>query len=82
MSNLLDLIRKERLRRSGGDEDFLVVFLRCFSENIIPRSRVGNTMLEQAPGEAFEDFKTRAIATAKAAGANYVVINVPEPLSL
>jgi hypothetical protein len=79
---LLDLIRGEQCRRTGPEGEMLVVLLRNFTQEIVPHTRVGNALLEMAPDEPFEMFQARAVAAAKASGANFVAINVPDSMPI
>jgi hypothetical protein len=70
------------LARPSGIGGKLVVLLRNFSEEIVPHTRVGGVLIEMAPDEPFETFEGRAVAAAKAAGINFVAINVPDLLPI
>jgi hypothetical protein len=85
VGKLLDLIRGERHRRTGSsDGEFMVIFVNNFSGDIVPYARLvgGGALIEMAADEPFEVFKERAVAAAKAQGANFVAINVPAPLTI
>jgi hypothetical protein len=80
MGKLLNLIRDQRRRREG---DVMVILINdfCCQDDFVPNTsdHLGNTLLEMAPDEAFETFEARAVAAAKASGANFVAINVRAP---
>jgi hypothetical protein len=85
MGKLLDLIRGEQHRRTGSsDGEFMVILVNNFCGDIVPHARLvgGGALIEMAPDEPFETFKARAVAAAKASGANFVAINVPAPLRI
>jgi hypothetical protein len=81
MRNLLDLIRGERHRRAVGHEFFVVKIRQFFCGNGPPSARLGDNLFEKGPDESYEVFAERIAAAAKAAGLNFIVINIPEPRS-
>src|ERR1700730_2507413 len=78
MSKLIDLIRDHRRRRSGLDDDFQVIRIRNFTG--LPQTGRGGKdhLLKKMPDESFEMFEARVVASTKAAGCRWAVINMPD----
>ncbi|MDR3420147.1 MAG: hypothetical protein P4L80_02715 [Xanthobacteraceae bacterium] len=81
MSKLIDLIREHRAGQSGSSNDFLVVHIQSFFNDVRPYARLsgyeGPVLVEQEAVETFEVFEGRVIAAAKAAGDQVVAIILP-----
>jgi hypothetical protein len=79
MRTLENRVARLEAIRGDSDKDFMVVFITKFSSDAPPSARIGGNddlPLEQAPGETFEIFEARAVATAKGAGKRFVAIEV------
>jgi hypothetical protein len=78
MRALENRINRLEAQRSYSDNYFLVVLISKFFGSGMPSTRVGGTLMKQAPDETFEIFEARAVAAAKAAGDSWrVAITVP-----
>jgi hypothetical protein len=82
MGRLLNVIRREQGRRSDGGEMMVIIVNKFCKDFVVPKARIvsGKALFEKAPDEPFEVFKARAVAAARASGANFVAIEVPAPL--
>ena len=83
MGKLFDLLQEHRHRAGSGDRVMLVCW-KDLDKKAVCCGAIGDTMLEQKPGESFESYTDRVVASAKTSGTivvflqNLYVIDRPE----